>query len=149
VAAPAAASSPAVEKKPAPASKAASVKASPIKAKVAAKATKTAPAQKTSKPTKLAKQAKSAKPVKPAKAVRPLIEKPKKPKLVRDSFTMPKDEYEQIAALKLSLAKQGRPVKKSELLRAGLLLLSKQTAGAQLACIEALTPIKTGRPRKD
>lgn len=75
--------------------------------------------------------------------------KVKKIKQVRDSFTMPKDEYEQIATLKMNLAKQGRPTKKSELLRAGLLMLCKQTPGALLACVEALTPIKTGRPRKD
>lgn len=76
-------------------------------------------------------------------------EKTKKVKLVRDSFTMPKPEYEQIAALKLVLAKQGRSTKKSELLRAGLMLLGKQSPGALLASVEALTPIKTGRPKKD
>jgi hypothetical protein len=81
--------------------------------------------------------------------VEPPKVKLKKVKQVRDSFTMPKDEYEQIATLKINLAKQGRPTKKSELLRAGLLLLSKQTPGALLACVEGLTPIKTGRPRKD
>jgi hypothetical protein len=75
-------------------------------------------------------------------------DKSKKPKLIRDSFTMPKSEYLQIDALKLSLAKQGRVTKKSELLRAGLMLLSKQTPGGLLACVESLTPVKTGRPKK-
>jgi hypothetical protein len=91
---------------------------------------------------------------KPGKAVSagasPATPKPKekKVKLVRDSFTIPKDEYEQIAALKLILAKEGRPAKKSELLRAGLMLLGKQSPGALLACVQALAPVKTGRPRK-
>lgn len=87
-----------------------------------------------------------------SKATKPVEQpevKTKKVKLVRDSFTIPKEEYEQIAALKLVLAKQGRTAKKSELLRAGLLLLGKQSAGALLASVDALTPIKTGRPKKD
>lgn len=45
--------------------------------------------------------------------------KAKKPKLVRDSFTMPKDEYAVLNELKLRAAKLARPAKKSELLRAG------------------------------
>lgn len=109
-----------------------------------------APAKAAGKPVK-----KTAAPAKPAKAspaksvVAPSAEeKTKKIKLVRDSFTMPKGEYLQIDALKQTLAKQGRPAKKSELLRAGLMLLVKQSPGALLACVDALTPIKTGRPRK-
>jgi hypothetical protein len=39
--------------------------------------------------------------------------KAKKPKLVRDSFTMPKPEYVLIDELKQSAAKLGHPVKKS------------------------------------
>lgn len=116
-----------------------------------------APTRAAAKPrsTKAAPAPKPAKPVSPAKtpkaAEKPAEEKvkAKKTKLVRDSFTMPKDEYEQIAVLKLSLAKQGRPAKKSELLRAGLMLLGKQSAGALLASVEALAPVKTGRPKKD
>jgi hypothetical protein len=38
--------------------------------------------------------------VQPAKAKQPAEQKPKKPKLVRDSFTFPKDEYQAIAGLK-------------------------------------------------
>ena len=47
--------------------------------------------------------------------------KPKKPKMVRDSFTIPKNEYEAIASLKERALKQGMSIKKSELLRAGLM----------------------------
>jgi hypothetical protein len=87
----------------------------------------------------------------PAAAQSKLVaeDKTKKVKLVRDSFTMPKNEYIQIESLKLSLAKQGRTAKKSELLRAGLMLLTKQTPGALLACVDALAHVKTGRPKKD
>ena len=46
--------------------------------------------------------------------------KTKKPKMVRDSFTFPKDEYIVLDALKLRAAKLDTPVKKTELLRAGV-----------------------------
>ncbi|WP_407713158.1 hypothetical protein ACJJWD_13305 [Comamonas testosteroni] len=74
--------------------------------------------------------------------------KSKKPKLVRDSFTMPKDEYEGIDALKLRAALQGNLVKKSELLRAGLKLLSTLDDKQLLVALEAVPSIKTGRPAK-
>jgi hypothetical protein len=72
----------------------------------------------------------------------------KKPKLVRDSFTLPKDEYEGIDGLKLRAALQGHLVKKSELLRAGLKLLSTLDDKQLLVALEAVPSIKTGRPAK-
>lgn len=54
----------------------------------------------------------------------PLSEKTKKVKMVRDSFTMPKAEYAALDELKQRAALLGRPLKKSELLRAGLKLLN-------------------------
>lgn len=74
--------------------------------------------------------------------------KSKKPKLVRDSFTIPKDEYEGIDALKLRAAVQGHLAKKSELLRAGLKLLSTLDDKQLLVALEAVPSIKTGRPAK-
>ena len=47
--------------------------------------------------------------------------KAKKVKLVRDSFCMPKEEYAQIELLKQRLLALGKAVKKSELLRAGVI----------------------------
>jgi hypothetical protein len=44
-------------------------------------------------------------------------------KLVRDSFSMPKDDYALIDLLKKRAAAAGRPAKKNELLRAGLYAL--------------------------
>ena len=68
--------------------------------------------------------------------------------MVRDSFTMPKDEYAAIAELKARGVKLGRPLRKSELLRAGLLALKGLSDKALLAAITALPALKTGRPRK-
>ena len=71
----------------------------------------------------------------------------KKPKLVRDSFTIPKDEYLVIDSLKQRSAKLGQPMKKSELLRAGIKLLnSLEDAGFKQA-IAQVPAIKTGRPK--
>ena len=72
--------------------------------------------------------------------------KPKKPKLVRDSFTIPKDEYAVIDTLKLRGAKLDHPVKKSELLRAGLKLLASLNDQQLQAALKAVPAIKTGRP---
>ena len=70
----------------------------------------------------------------------------KKPKLVRDSFTIPKSEYEVIDALKLRAGKLGQAPKKSELLRAGLKALAAMDDQALQASIAAVPNIKTGRP---
>jgi hypothetical protein len=72
----------------------------------------------------------------------------KKEKVVRDSFTMPKSDYDKIAALKLKCADSGVAVKKSELLRAGLLILATATAEQLIAAVGAVETVKTGRPEK-
>ena len=59
-----------------------------------------------------------------AKVVKVEKEKTPKLKMERDSFTMPKAEYAQFYVLKERLAKLGQPVKKSELLRAGIMQLT-------------------------
>lgn len=74
--------------------------------------------------------------------------KPAKLKLVRDSFTIPRAEYDTIAALKARALKLERSVKKSELLRAGLILLAGLGDAALLRAIDAVPQIKTGRPTK-
>lgn len=70
-----------------------------------------------------------------------------KQKLVRDSFTIPAAEYEQIAALKQRGIALGRPVKKSELLRAGLKALAAMADKALLGALNEVPAIKTGRPK--
>ncbi|WCM91360.1 hypothetical protein M5C99_13150 [Acidovorax sp. NCPPB 2350] len=96
--------------------------------------------------SKRSKPATTATP-KRAKAIAPPDSKPRKPKLVRDSFTIPKDEYAAIDELKQRLAERGTPAKKSELLRAGLKLLSSLTDAALEKAMQAVPSIKTGRPK--
>ncbi len=109
------------------------VKSSPLAAKKAPPLRKTAPAA-PAKPAPVTSQAK--------------IAKPKKPKLVRDSFTIPKLEYVVLDELKLRAAKLAHPVKKSELLRAGIKALTGMSDAALLAALKAVPTIKTGRPKK-
>ncbi|MDP3585603.1 MAG: hypothetical protein Q8R61_10800 [Thiobacillus sp.] len=91
-----------------------------------------------SKPAPLvAKTAKAGKPV-----------KVKKPKLVRDSFTMPEGEYALIAALKKRCLAAGVPAKKSEILRAAVANLAKLSDASVAAALRRLDVIKTGRPAK-
>src|SRR5687767_5809043 len=106
-------------------------------AKPAAPARKAAPAKKAA-PTVKAKPAAAA----------PKAEKPKKPKLVRDSFTIPKIEYKVLQDSKDRAAALGRPVKKSEVLRAGLKALAGMSDAAFVAALGAVPALKTGRPAK-
>jgi hypothetical protein len=85
------------------------------------------------------------KPTKPTKPVKPA--KVKKPKLVRDSFTIPKDEYVVIDSLKVRAGKLGQAVKKSELLRAGVKALAAMTDIQYKAALSNVPTIKTGRPK--
>jgi len=75
--------------------------------------------------------------------------KAKKPKLVRDSFTFPKDEYGAIDALKLRAAQLSHPAKKSEILRAGLKALVNMSDTALRSALQAVPAIKTGRPKSE
>lgn len=72
-----------------------------------------------------------------------------KARLVRDSFTMPQADFDLIAALKARAIEFKRPAKKSELLRAGLQALSGLNDSALRAALDALAPLKPGRPKKD
>ncbi len=72
--------------------------------------------------------------------------KVKKPKLVRDSFTIPKMEYAVLDELKQRALRLTRAVKKSELLRAGVKALAAMPDAAFLAALKTVPTIKTGRP---
>ena len=76
------------------------------------------------------------------------LSKPPKIKLVRDSFTIPRAEYEMLDVIKDRLVKLTRPAKKSEVLRAGIAVLAALNDAALLAALEAVPAIKTGRPKK-
>jgi hypothetical protein len=80
---------------------------------------------------------------KPEKALKPV-----KPKLIRDSFTIPKDEYQVLADLKTRMTKLMQPAKKSELLRAGLKALAAMPDATIKKALLAVPSIKTGRPAK-
>ena len=84
-------------------------------------------------------------------ALQTLIEKPiktKKIKLVRDSFTIPKPEYLILDNLKLRAADLKHPIKKSELLRAGIKALAAMPDTQLLLTLKAVPTLKTGRPSK-
>ena len=107
-------------------------------AKAPVKAPVKAPASKT-----------SAKPAeKPAEKITK-TPKPKKAKMIRDSFTMPEAEYSLIAAIKKRCIAGGVDVKKSEVLRAAILGLAAQTDASLANAVKALVAIKTGRPPKE
>ena len=112
----------------------------PVVKKAAAKPVRKTAATKA--PVKVA----TPKPAKPVKAVKPA--KVKKPKLVRDSFTIPKDEYIVIDNLKVRAGKLGQAVKKSELLRAGVKALAAMSDIQFKAALSNVPTIKTGRPTK-
>lgn len=74
--------------------------------------------------------------------------KKEKIKVVRDSFTMPRNEYQKIDEIKTLCLKAKMHVKKSEVLRAGLLVLSELSPTKLKQVLNGLEKIKTGRPRK-
>lgn len=72
----------------------------------------------------------------------------KKPKLVRDSFTIPKLEYLVLDELKARAAKLASPAKKSEVLRAGVKALAAMNDAGFLSALKAVPAVKTGRPNR-
>lgn len=131
------------KKKPAPRVAPRSVKKAPAPAapRAAVKKTVKPAAKPASPPVNLAPLAKAFAQVKAEKPA-----KVKKPKLVRDSFTIPKAEYTVLDELKQRAVMLTRPVKKSELIRAGIKALAAMSDGALLAALSAVPAIKTGRP---
>ena len=138
----------------------------PTRAASAAKSTKPALAATLTNATKSAKVAKApilavkpaiASPTKPTSVAAPsaaaqakvrATEKIKKPKLVRDSFTMPEAEYAALGEVKKACLKAGFEVKKSELLRIGVALVRKMALAVLKQEVGALAPLKPGRPPK-
>jgi hypothetical protein len=124
-----------------------SKKTAPTKtAKTVKTVARKAPAGKKATPVRKAARPAPAKPVTVVADAKP--GKAKKPKLVRDSFTIPKTEYAVLDELKLRAVKLAHPVKKSELLRAGIKALNGLSDTALLAALKAVPSIKTGRPSK-
>ncbi|MES2688008.1 MAG: hypothetical protein V4706_14395 [Pseudomonadota bacterium] len=118
------------------------VKKAAVKKPSAAPARPASPAKPPGK-TPIAKKP-ASKPAAAPKTEKPV--KPKKPKLVRDSFTIPKAEYVVLDELKQRAGGLAKPVKKSELLRAGIKALAAMPDAAFLTALNNVPAIKTGRP---
>jgi hypothetical protein len=142
---PAAATRKAIAKRPTATKKAAA--AVPVVTKQVAQAGKVPSAKRVAaKPsakvgTKANAKAGAKKPAAPVKL--------KKVKLVRDSFSMPENEYAVLGAVKKASLKAGIEVKKSELLRIGVALIRKIDLAALKRELAALPPLKVGRPTKE
>lgn len=98
---------------------------------------------------KAAPRARSGAPAAPAAAPRASGRTPSgpaRPTLVRDSFTMPEQEYAVLLEVKQACLRAGIDVKKSELLRIGVALLGQLDVGALQGVLAALPQLKTGRP---
>ncbi|MDO9051070.1 MAG: hypothetical protein Q8N02_06005 [Methylotenera sp.] len=122
--------------------------AKPVKAKAVVKKTVATKPAAISPALKTTTKKTSAPKIDTKKVEKPVKEKTPKLKMERDSFTIPKTEYAQFATLKDRLAKLGQPVKKSELLRAGIMHLTAMTDAALKIALSKVPAIKTGRPKK-
>lgn len=92
----------------------------------------------------------AAKPALPViKSLPDVKAKVKKAKLVRDSFTMPADEYQVLGEVKKTFLKAGLEVKKSELLRVGVALIRELDLASLKLAVASLPPVKAGRPKKE
>lgn len=144
-----AAKSPAVSKESSPPNSPA-VKATADKSAAAKSAVAKPAVAKPAAPAAAKPVAKAAKPVAPRAAVSEAPGKAKKegkkPKLVRDSFTLPESDYALFASMKARCLAKGVEVKKSELLRAALRQLSGLEDPMLIAVMAQVERIKTGRP---
>ncbi len=103
------------------------------------KAVKKAPAAAKEKVVEVSKTEKAPKVKKQA---------PKKPKLIRDSFTVPEADYALFATLKQRALAAGVEVKKSEILRAAVVALANLNDPELIKAFGLVERIKTGRPKK-
>ena len=142
--APKTSTAPAVTSAPAATTVVAIEKSAPAKTATPKAATVRAQAVKSQAPAVKSK-AVAIKP-KPVMAAAEKPAKVKKPKLVRDSFTIPKTEYTVLDDLKQRAITLAQPAKKSELLRAGIKALAAMSDAAFRSALLAVPTIKTGRP---
>ena len=78
----------------------------------------------------------------------PPIKKSKivKAKVIRDSFSFPEQDYLKISELKKTCLAAGIHVKKGEILRAGLHLLTQLNLTELKQAVEQVEKVQTGRP---
>ena len=82
-------------------------------------------------------------------SVRPTVPRPTRTKVVRDGFTMPASDYALIAQIQAACLQAGLSVTKSEVLRAGLQVLSQLPSAELTQALRGLEKVKTGRTAKD
>ena len=69
-----------------------------------------------------------------------------KAKVIRDSFSFPEQDYLKISELKKTCLAAGIHVKKGEILRAGLHLLTNLNLAELKQAVEQVEKVQTGRP---
>lgn len=69
-------------------------------------------------------------------------------KVIRDSFTMPKMDYDLIGTLKKRSLKAGIEVTKSEIIRLGLKTLNEMNDNDFVSKVNKIEKVKTGRPKQ-
>ena len=143
-----AAARPAAKAAPKPAAKPAA-KAAPKPAPKAAPkpAAKAAPKPAAKPAAKAAPKAAARPAAKPAPAAEAPKDKVRTPKLVRDSFTMPEQEYAVLGQVKKACLKAGFEIQKSELLRIGVALIAQIDLATLQSVLASLPQLKTGRPK--
>lgn len=119
---------------------------SAVKPKSVAKSRAAAP---TPKPAEKSKARPGSAAEKGKKAAPAAKEKIRKPRLIRDSFTMPEEEYAVLGDVKKLCLKAGIEVKKSELLRIGVAHIRQLSLPELKKSIASLMPLKAGRPKKE
>ena len=83
----------------------------------------------------------------PVPEVEPPAEVPPVPRVVREAFTIPEAEHAQIEAIRAAMLGNAVAVSKSEVIRAGLLLLTECDERTRRDTFERLERVKTGRPK--
>ncbi len=68
-------------------------------------------------------------------------------RIIKDTFTFPDHDYGLIDACRQRSFKEGYNINKSEVIRAGLLLLSKLSKDELMTALTRVKKIKTGRPK--
>ena len=116
--------------------------------------TKGTPAKTVKKPLVTAKAVPAVKPAElPVESrIPPFIVKKKKgdkKKVIRDSFSFPEQDYHKISELKKICLAAGVHVKKGEILRAGLNLLTGLKLSELLLAVDKVERVQTGRPKKE
>jgi len=70
-----------------------------------------------------------------------------KAKVIRDSFSFPEEDYLKISVLKKACLAAGIHIKKGEILRAGLHLLTQLNLDELKQAVEQVEKVQTGRPK--